>query len=796
MNSSFLWLVLASVLLFQNVEASVQLQKLRFRVSPLHPRIYIRHDQARLGRGLTVGQLRLRAQEPADAELRGRITGESPAAAVEKASRFLEEGRNDDLDAVRRILLQHTYSYARDDVEGFLAGAEMATALDWVYQGLSEAERQTALKNIVATADSSLDFLLHGEPDVNHNYTYMALRTTGICGLVLIGEHGPFGQKGEEYLALTEEWLNGTGKVLDTWKAREGTWGEGSHYTFHETLRNLVMLLQAYRSATDKDYFHKIERDYGNFLVLAGRSLVATTRPDLAFEPIGDCLPSRMLPAGTVPLTIEALAAGLSDSKEASRLRSFVHELHQVYQDHYLHPAYDWGMRVFHDSRASLTPSFRSYPLMMRLGAGTYEQVVFRSGWSEGSTQITLLAGDHYTDHQHFDKGQFLVYHRGGLAVDSGAYDSMYQPNGHWTEYASRTLAHNCLLVYDPSEILPPGYNNDGGQTVLRGLQHHGDWSTYLAHSKREALDTGTVLAFDAAQELGYGYVCCDLTRAYGKKLLAYDRQFVYLPEVDCLVVFDRATATSPGTTMRWLLHFQERPMIDGAAPEEGIHPFPQARLAQVKRIGSRAFGNRSVIDDGAMLVSTLLPEDHTLTTVGGKGYEFYNPFVNLNYPLKQPKNGDLPREPGNWRIEVAPSRPLPEQQFLHVIQIGDASSIAPVQAVTIRDEHEKVVGVQLEFPKEAWVILFANSQNHSPVKLPVTYEVKTSSPARYLLLEMLSLQSVIVEANGKALGTLKTGPKGVLSFHDNIAGRRRIVIRASQERLKPPSPLRMEQHR
>ena len=104
-------------------------------------------------------------------------------------------------------------------------------------------------------------------------------------------------------------------------------------------------------------------------------------------------------------------------------------------------------MRIFFDPRAPATPSYKTLPLFMRLGAGTYEQFLFRNGWGPDSTAITILAGDHFTDHQHFDKGQFLIYHRGGLAVDSGAYDRMYQPDRHANEYAPRTLAHNCVLV-------------------------------------------------------------------------------------------------------------------------------------------------------------------------------------------------------------------------------------------------------------------------------------------------------------------------------------------------------------
>ncbi len=456
-------------------------------VSPLHPRVYVRHDAARIGTGLTVSGLRRRAAAPGYARWRRGAPLEGAAGMVERAARYLESNSPDDLAAVRRFLLSHTFSLQRDDVGGLLAGAKMATAFDWVHDGLTEPERRAAMANIVATADSSRDFMLHGEPDVNHNYTYMALRTLAVCGLVLKGEPEPFDTTARAYLSLARSWIEDPGRVLDTWQAKEGAWAEGSHYTFHETLRTLIMMLHAYRTASGTDYLALIAAGHGNFLSGAGRYLIACTRPDLTFERLGDVLPSRAQAALTVPLTVEMLAAAVPEPEEAARFRSFAAELEEVYGDRAVLPQFDWGMRVFHDPGAERTPSYRTLPTALRLGRGTVEHIMLRSGWEPGSTLVSIIGGDHYTDHQHFDKGHFLVYHRGGLAVDGGTYDSMYRPRTHWTDYACRTVAHNALLIFDPRQELPPGYGNDGGQLVLRGLQHHADWQSWLSHARQGA---------------------------------------------------------------------------------------------------------------------------------------------------------------------------------------------------------------------------------------------------------------------------------------------------------------------
>jgi hypothetical protein len=658
----------------------------------------------------------------------------------------------------------------------------MANAFDWIYSGLSGTDRAAIMANIIATADSSLDFILHGEPDINHNYTYMALGTLGICGLVLKGEIEPFNRKAEEYLTLTRQWIEGPGKILDTWKARQGAWAEGSHYTFHETLRNLVMLLQAFRSATDIDYFRRVERQYDNFLAKAGRFLIASIRPDLTFERIGDCSPSRVLPILTVPVTLEALAVGLRNSPEASRLRSFAEEIREAYGSKAVHPAFDWGMRIFTNSAGSCDPSYRTYPLFLRMGAGTDDRVVFRNGWGVNSTMVTIVAGDQYTDHQHFDKGQFLIYRGGGLAVDSGAYDSLYKPGKHWNNYSCRTLAHNCLLVYNPLESLPAGYSNDGGQLVLRGLQHHPDWLAYRTHYKKERLDTAKVLAYDVDEQVGYGYIHCDLAAAYGEKVTAYDRQYLYLPRQDYLVVFDRVTAVRPQFEKRWLLHFQDCPTIDGITPRVGVQSFGNARLVKVQRDGQLKLENRTFVYDGTLYVHTLLPEGHIVTTVGGNGFEFYNLFEKENYALSSLTNGKEPREAGTWRMEVAPVQSSREDQFLHAIQMGNSSSGKPAAATLIRDTEEKLIGAHFLGTDESQVVFFAGQQKGGPVSLPVTFTINSPSPARVLLLEMLSFEQVVVEVNGTPLRTRNVGPRGVLSFVDNATGLRHITIKSARK--------------
>ena len=729
-------------------------------ISTFHPRIFVRNDAARQGQGPTVTEIRRRVSDASYSRWHGRADGNDLSAIVERAARYLETGSTADLRAVRDFLLTHTFSYEKNDVGGFLAGAEMATAFDWVYGGLSPGERSAAMANITATAESSRRFLIDGEPDINHNYTYMALNTVAVCGLVLSGEAEPYGGTAKQYLDLAREFLEGKGRVLDTWSAREGSWSEGSHYTFHETVRNLVMMLAAYRSASDADYFAVVKQRYADFLAKTGLFLIGCTRPDFTFVRTGDTSANRVAPNLTVPVTIEALAAGLGDSDDAARLRSFGDALLETYGENAVHPFFHWGMRIFYDPAARRTPSYVSLPLAARMGAGTTEHIVFRNGWTPDSTQITILAGDHFTDHQHFDAGQFLIYHRGALAVDGGAYDELYKPNGHWNEYADRTLAHNCLLIYDPAQVFTKGYGNDGGQTVLRGLQHHGDWQTYLAHRRGEHLNTGEVSAYEHDGAGRFDYARVNLKQAYGDKVAAYDRQFVYLPHQNYFVVFDRVSAASETFLKRWLLHFQDAPAVDGTTPEAGVTNFPSARVTTERH-------------NGVLFVHTLLPAEHTVTTIGGPGYEYFNSFNGRNYPPAHPSAAAAARESGRWRIEVAPDRAQRDDEFLHAFQIAGPELDEPVEVRRLSDASGRIPGVQFTGAPENHVVLFAGH-----AALPMRYELTSTRAAEHLIVELPARLRVTIEVNGKRLAHTRTSAQGTLTFADSGPGRRVITIR------------------
>jgi hypothetical protein len=295
---------------------------------------------------------------------------------------------------------------------------------------------------------------------------------------------------------------------------------------------------------------------------------------------------------------------------------------------------------------------------------------------------------------------------------------------------------------------------------VLRGTQHHGDWQTYLAHRQREHLNSGEVTAYEQNDAGRFDYLRVNLKAAYGDKVTAYDRQFVYLPQQNYLVVFDRVSAASETSQKRWLLHFLDAPAVDGTTPETGVTSFPGARVTAERHTGM-------------LFVHTLLPADHTVSVVGGPGYEYFNSFNGRNYPPAHPSTAAEARESGRWRIEVSPNRAQRDDEFLHAFQIAGPEVKEPAEVRRISDTSGRMPGLQFTAASKNHVVLFA-----AKAALPMHYEVTSTGAAEHLVVELPARLRVAIEVNGKRVAHSETSAQGTLMFADGARGRRTITIR------------------
>jgi len=300
-------------------------------------------------------------------------------------------------------------------------------------------------------------------------------------------------------------------------------------------------------------------------------------------------------------------------------------------------------------------------PLSRYMGL-PYGWMVARTGWDEESVIAEMKVNIYnFNNHQHLDAGAFQVYYKGPLALDSGVYQGTMGSYGspHDVNYNKRSIAHNCLLVYDPAEEFTfhaKPLRNDGGQAFPNGAREPKNLDDMLANYQ-----TGEVLGQGFGPDPrrpAYTYLKGDLTKSYGGKVRQVQRSFVFLDQAEqpvraVLVVFDRVVSSNAEFKKYWLLHSMEEPRIDGrvitiALQERGWH--------------------------GKLVDEVLLPSKAEIAAVGGAGKEFW--VFGENFP-NEPKTAlhqgaTANNEVGQWRVEVSPREAAETDYFLNVMQIMD----------------------------------------------------------------------------------------------------------------------------
>lgn len=294
-------------------------------------------------------------------------------------------------------------------------------------------------------------------------------------------------------------------------------------------------------------------------------------------------------------------------------------------------------------------------------------QFFMRSGSGPDDTYATFTVSSNLLNHKHYDNNNFLIYKKGFVTLDTGT-----RPDGiHLSHYYSRTIAHNCVTIRMPGEVLPRYWGsrapheaddpvpNDGGQNNLTSTK---------------------AVAFDEQDE--YVYIASDATGSYNSlKTNLVLRQFVYLPP-DNFVVFDRLNATNASYPKKWLLHTAYPPQQ--VSPQEFYASHEQGRL----------------------VCKTIYPENSTMEFVGGPGKQFWSDWKNWALPY----GGDNHPLYGQWRIEVSPATAQNDDIFLHLIQVGDRSADVRSLPTAQKAEESGMKGVQFSYANKTYKVLFTTT--------------------------------------------------------------------------------------
>ena len=576
----------------------------------------------------------------------------------------------------------------------WLTYANWALAYDWLYEhpafdaALKERVAQQLLDG--ATVMAATPDLEHPEQASFHNYTtrFLGLSTFALSAVAKHRGNNASIVEGRRKLARAYQNILGLSELV----APAGSYHESMDY-MRITYVPMAMLAELQRTTTGVDPALRfgIYRSFADTYLYKLMPDGTPSREGDNEYPILDDRDTVALGYAVNRFKNPYAAWLLRDSGFAVKQWALP-VLDFLWNDPYVAPRYPA------ETSAGELPLHRYFPGV--------DQVVFRNGWGAEATRIEFDCGPYFAKHQHLDRNHFTIYHRGHLAIDSGA-DYTDSESPHYLNYYRRTVAHNTMLVFDPQERFFWSENlmdaaNDGGQRMdssrfWNTVRSSEDWE-----KTRDLWDLGHLRVVDNVDEANgvgsYHYALGDATRAYSPhKLGRFTRQILYLPEMNVLTVFDVVISTNPAFRKTWLLHGVNMPSLEGGGTRSNH--------------GEETFGNANCFrfqdGNGEMMVHTLLPLDHVTARRGGQGYEFWTPGDAVggawgsgrNWPLEPAEGGPLPIDsaelamwqkfydnelksikrsnhrnvvPGSWRIEVTPSEPRLEDHFLHLFEIGD----------------------------------------------------------------------------------------------------------------------------
>ncbi|MGW8393729.1 heparinase II/III domain-containing protein [Pseudoduganella sp. HUAS MS19] len=327
-------------------------------------------------------------------------------------------------------------------------------------------------------------------------------------------------------------------------------------------------------------------------------------------------------------------------------------------------------------------------------------QVLMRDSWDFANATLLEFKSSNFVsqNHQHLDQNSIALSYKKPLLLDSGLYENYH--SSHFNNYYTRTIAHNSIVVFDPSERFMLGTNevsNDGGQWFKSQN------NVQIMYPTIEEIQPGAVNYLDGVTRFEntekYTYAVGNASKAYSSSKLdqaqGFVRSVLFLrgdqARKPVSIVFDRVqTFGKLGAT--FLLHSANVPAVNSPTRfEDGGRFKADAQNGEDRRITIRN-------GEGMVTVQTLLPAVADLAYVGGhaKGYSCpqSNPAgssaEDCRFMVRErqgdnhvwrnfkadPSTQQLNLEDvGSYRVEIStPATSLGSgpQYFLHVMSVAD----------------------------------------------------------------------------------------------------------------------------
>lgn len=606
-----------------------------------------------------------------------------------------------------------------------------AIVYDWCYDQMTNDERQAYIKEFVRIAGTMECGYppKRNEPIAGHCSEWMILRDMLSAGIAIYDEYPDMYNYVREM--LVEDYFDVRNFIY-----RGGNYHQGTSYIDVRFSNDLFSLWILDKMGAKNIY------DPSQQYVLY--DLIYRRRPDGMVLPAGDVNHVR------VPWASYALPAMLASS---------------YYKDPYL--AYEFEKKPSLEAHCLIfNLLWRDFNLkgappddlpLTRYSGAPFGWMLARTGWGPESVIAEMKVNENFVgNHQHLDGGSFQIYYKGPLAIDSGLYqgtDGGYNSANN-KNYTKRTIAHNSLLIYDPSEVFEC-YNyggadktataaNDGGQRMPgKGWDTCRSFDDLLGKEYTVGKTLAHCFGPDSVKP-DFTYLKGDITAAYSSKVKDVRRSFVFLnlnsdAVPAALIVFDHVVASDPSFKKYWLMHSIEEPEIEG-------HSFTVKRTLNG--------------DSGMLKCDMLLPEDANIEKVGGEGKEFWV-FGKNYYTAPTARRPDIAKEYGQWRIEQTPSEAREEDCFLNVMQVAD-NNIKKLHKI-YRINNESAAGAIISdrgviFNKTGKEFKGAFSFNIEQAAVSVKMLITDLSPGKWTVYKDGSLLKTIIVKNEELCAYMELG--------------------------------------
>lgn len=636
-----------------------------------HPRLYIRPDG--------ISALRARMETTQGKEIIAKLnklsvprTAEEEAKATDRGFRYYFQMRgltskvqlealdyltNGNKEAARAAItsmldsLKKTSFGTNDDLSRASGAMLMVGAIvyDWCYDQMTSAQRQAYIKEFVRIA-GTMECKYppkNTEPIAGHSSEWMVLRDMLSAGIAIYDEYPDM----YNYVVnmLYKDYIPARNYIY-----AGGNYHQGVDYVDVRFTNDLISQWIMTKMGAGPLYSF----DQKNVMY----DFIYRRRPDNQVMPAGDCNPRKRSSWHSY-----ALPAMLASS---------------YYKDPYIAMDYEKNPTGVENHCLILELLWRDFSLtakspddlpLTRWSGTPFGWMIARTGWGANSVIAEMKVNEHFVgNHQHLDGGSFQIYYKGPLAIDSGAYQgaSGGYNSPHNKNYFKRTIAHNSLLVYDPSEQF--GSWNYGGDDKTQYAANDGGqrmpgigWDT--CRSFKDLLGDSYTVGQTLAHSFGpdkqspdYTYLKGDITKAYSAKVKDVRRSFVFLnlhsdSVPGALIIFDHIISSNPSFKKYWLLHSIEQPQVSGSS-------FTVTRTLNG--------------DSGMLKCDMLYPsaDNSNVEVIGGEGKDCW--VFGTNYPnAALPNRPDEANERGAWRVQISPKADKAEDIFLNVIQVTDAGN-------------------------------------------------------------------------------------------------------------------------